>query len=76
MRYDKLLTGLEKARTTYENTVRELLANATKEDTQVAAALKFVKNKSAAKSAAWTPARRRKQAKLMRQRMREMRAAK
>ena len=74
MRYDKLLTGLEKARAAYENAVRRLLANASREDGQVAEALKHVGKDPlgrAAKKRAWTPARRRKQARLMKKRAAE-----
>jgi len=82
MRYDKVLAALEKARTVYENSVRETLAQAIREDAEIEQALinvgllngvKKDPKGRAAKSAAWTPARRRKQSRLMKKRNAERR---
>lgn len=73
MRYDRLLQALDKVRAEYETKVRDLLARSLAEDRATAQAI-LTKPKTqldvSPASAAWTPARRAKQSKLMKRRMR------
>ena len=74
MRYDRILRALDIARVKYENAIRVILANASKQDVSVDNSIRrLVKDPRgrAAKKAAWTPARRRKQSLLMKKRRAE-----
>lgn len=71
MQYDRLLQRLQTLRERYETDIRQLLAEQSATDSKVADAILHKPAKQPPKSASpWTPARRAKQSRIMKHRMR------